>query len=510
MKCPICNFKNSNNSKYCANCGNPLVASTNKQNNNSLNLKNNYRKTKRIKIAVVSLASIIVLFLIAIGIDQIKYLGVDSYDNGKTLINKDTVILDSENSNKKIKSIDGDKIEITTKQDSNQDDNKKIKVGTIICSGKSSNAPNGILKKVESITEESDGEITVITKQAALTDVIKRCDVSITANMTSGNSYSISQTNGATDEVSNFIQKAYADDLDTSLDIFNESIPDNPFFEGGVRFTINMYLKIDPGFLGIGSSVKSRMTANVYAGAKLKELNEKLNMDNKELANFKLPPIEFSIVFVPVVITNSFKLSANGSLDITSALLKAEAEFDKEAGFEYESGNGIKVINEDRSHGPDIGFNVTDKAFCLDLVSQINLAYEAKLYGVAGFNISAGLKGEGLLSLSNLDSDEQSDGCIHIPNVNLNLKGRLKGKLTVPIAGNVTLGIDGLNIFDGKDNISKELFNTGDAITLWEIDKAFPESERKKDEDKDKDNPYDDSGKGGTERQSLLDDDFIG
>ena len=507
MKCTNCGMNNEEEAKFCAKCGTELKNNktsrkngkkrkNNNKNNDGLTLNTKRKTNKRIKIIFGSIAAVLLILCICIGIDQTKYLGVDTSEDGKTMVNKDRIIIDDDSYDKKIDKVDGNKIKISSKN-GNKPAEEGLKPGTIVCSGVSPETPHGILKKIESVSKDSDGNATIVTKQAALTDIIKKCDVDVTATMNSDNSYSVQQVNNGDTVLEPFIQKAYALDLNYDKDVFKKEIPDNPIVEGQVSFTIKMSLSINWGH------VKARITANPYAGANLKDFSRKKEMDKKELKDFNLPDIQFSIYVVPVVIKNKLKIYGSGAVSIHAAILKGGAAFDKEAGFEYESGRGINAVNEDRSYGPELGWVVNEDMITLDTTAEVDLAYEAKLYGTAGCEISAGLKGDGVAGLANLSPDEDTNGCIKLTGLNLNLKGSIKAKLSVPISGSVVLGIDGLNIFDGKDEISAELFNTGDAITIWEIEKEFPESPNKKKQDNENKSNNDNGSDAGS--QELID-----
>lgn len=335
--------------------------------------------------------------------------------------------------------------------------------GTVLSCGITSKTPHGVLRKIDHIDQVDNG-YKVYTTQAALCEAIKECNLHYSANIHPDGSYDIvnKDTNTKSNAEANaIIQQAYADPMSIGQEFPFES----KLFEGKFGYAINFDLDIHWGHVYI------KVTGEIYATAALKDFT-RMSTGDIDIPAPNLPDVTFWAGPVPIVITNDLGLSCNCTAELLSFKVKAQATIDKEAGFEYCTDWGIRPINEDHSSGPELSYHCEENMFRGTLNASFTAKYTGKVYGIAGFSIGVSLVDELNLKLKKLESWEDASGCIHLPGLNWDLKGNLHNKIYIPISGNFTIGgkIDIFGLKFDAPSLDCELFNTEDAITLYEID----------------------------------------
>lgn len=383
-------------------------------------------------------------------------------DEDDTVIADNVFVFNPENAEEEIVACDENSMTIKTIYG--------VTEGSILSSGANSKTPHGALRKVESIEKVDEG-YKVNTQQAALTEAIKHCDLHYTAVINQDGSYSI--VNKDPDKSSSviadvFIQKAYADEVS----IGKEFGIDNVLFEGKFGYAINFDCYIDFGYIYF------KVTGEVYATADLKDFS-KLDTGDIDLPTPDIPDIEFMAGPVPVVITNSLDLVAHGTAQIYSLKLKAGVGIHKICGFEYCTDYGVRPICEDKSYGPYMSYAAQKDNFRGLLSASLTATYTAKLYGLAGFDLSVAAVDDFNFHLKKLASYENANGCIHVPGLDWDLKGELHNKVYIPISGHFVLGgtIDIFGLKFPAPSLEQELFNTNDAITLMDDNWVFGDLE---------------------------------
>lgn len=335
--------------------------------------------------------------------------------------------------------------------------------GSILSGGITSKSPHGFLRKIQSI-EKLDNGYKVNTTQAALVEAIKKCNLHYTANINSDGAYELIDNKNNDSKATAFVQQAFAD----GARIGNEFGFDSALFEGKFGYAVNFDLNIENWKIYI------KITGEIYASADLKDFS-KLDTGDIELWVPDLPDIAIMAGPVPIDITNDLSLTCNGVANLKSFKIKAGCTIHKIAGFEYSSDYGVRPVSEDKSSGPSMSIYAEKDTFRGDLTGTLKANYTAKLYGLAGFDVGVSLVDEFNMHLKKLQADENNNGCIHVPGLNWDLKGRLHNKVYIPISGSFVLGVE-IDIFGLKfktDELRKELFNTNDAITLMDEEKTF-------------------------------------
>lgn len=281
--------------------------------------------------------------------------------------------------------------------------------GSILSTGVNSKTPHGALRKVESIEKVDEG-YKVNTTQAALVEAIKHCNLHYTAVINPDGSYSIvsKDADKSSSVVADaLIQKAYADEVS----IGNEFGIDNMLFSGKFGYAVNFDCYIDFGYVYL------KITGEVYATADLKDFS-RLDTGDIDIPTPDIPDIEFMAGPVPVVITNDLSLVANGTASIYSMKLQAGVGVHKICGFEYCTDFGVRPICEDKSYGPSLTYMAQENNFRGALSASLTATYTAKLYGVAGFELSVAAVDNFNFHLKKIPAGENTNGAIHVPGIN--------------------------------------------------------------------------------------------
>lgn len=508
MKCSKCNSENKNGAKFCANCGAELVSSKNQIPNNNISLKNNKRNNnkKKVKIAVSCVCAALILGVASFFIYESKYIGTISYDNGSTFLDKKAVITGTENSNSRIADYQDGKITLEKKdsiKSSNDitfnEDVGNLRVGSIICAGVTEKTPNGLLREVKSIAPNDDGTLSIATGEAALTDAIKQCDVYANASISpDGGVLPATTQHGPSTISSLFSEAAYADaESSSKLKISLEAK-----IECSVGMDIQTHLSINWGKVDFEVVCNPIASLDMSASANLKWTA------NKTLPSIDIGKIVFTVGPVPVVLVNKLTPSIGASLSLTESVsFNFDMAFGRRVGFNYKTDQGVSVINEDLSRNPEIKID-PQANFAIEASVTPTLTLSCKLYDLAGGEIAVGCKNAANLSLKVLGPTEIKDGAITVPGSSTPWKGYVQYKLSLPISGSFVVGGGPLNIIDRSGNAEKkwELFNTGDAITIINLEKYFPDSEKPS-------NSLDENfgeDTGETEKRELIGGDFIG
>lgn len=249
-------------------------------------------KKKKIIIIIVSIILIVALVVsITVMAVHKKSNDIVLYDNVKIITQNDT-----------------DKIPTEVKENELVfDNNQNFSNGDVIVAGILSTSPNGFIRKVVS-TDTENGKYIVKTSYACLTDVFKKAhidrafeisDESVTPtknNLININSCinTLAVGNGSSKSNDSFIE----------FD-FDKKLGNNISVNGTVKYKPYLILKFDIEDKQIDFNMYLKNTTN---GKLLTELSSNNGVDNSiNLLNEDLPPIEFTVGTVPVVITNSLE-----------------------------------------------------------------------------------------------------------------------------------------------------------------------------------------------------------
>ncbi len=245
----------------------------------------------------------------------------------KTKYKENTTVIDSA-TNSRLIGIDSSKLVFSSKTEKTNN----IKVGDVIISGISSQTPQGYLRKVTNINE-SNGNLTIETEQALLTDAITdiAIDTTVVINASSGlkSSSTLLKTQD-THIIFSLNKIIYDADNDTTT----ESDQIKYSGEFSIDITYNFKLTIKSGIIQqfeLSSNTVNVLTNNIYLGKNLGSFSKEIT-----LISLQLPPIEPSgIVLVPylrIYVGAEGQISASISATQTTTYLVY-------AGLKKENGN---------------------------------------------------------------------------------------------------------------------------------------------------------------------------
>lgn len=304
--------------------------------------------------------------------------------------------------------------------------NPEYEVGDVIVAGILESAPNGFIRKVVNVTEES-GVFEYQTENAVLTDVFEEAHIIKTFAVTEDEVKDMEEIdNGVmTLDVSfpreDVDMNVLSSEGDYDVDIQEVSAVEINPNENGLGLVVeledkigecvqvngqvelNNYfeLKIDieDGEIDFGMALHTDTSGELFVGYQ-EELFDKENPDEsdgeyeKEIINKALPNIQFTIGTVPVVVTNDFELIAavsaqvEGQIDTT---IGVNAE--RISGFEYSSKTGnIVEINEKKYLSDGMEWD-TEASASGELEAGIYTHLIIKLYGSTGTDLSIGIAG---------------------------------------------------------------------------------------------------------------------
>ncbi|WP_282190798.1 hypothetical protein [Adlercreutzia caecimuris] len=355
--------------------------------------------------------------------------------------------------------------------------------GNVICAGITEATPNGLLCKVGRPVPVEEG-FRIPIQQAALTDVIEKCDVKATVAIDEEGGHLIDQP--PANRTSPFVDQAFADEGGFLF----ERASDWPLFavekeplSASMLQCLEVEVHID----------REKMFFRLVDAFSLEASLDGIEFEEMKLFEKSLRPIQFNIGPVPVVVVPNF--SAEAHFDGSAHGLGFSAEEDQKAslsgdpsekcgfevtgriekcfGFEYTTDGGFQPIGEDRSWFSRPTIAPVDEMFGVDIEGGVSLAFRALLYGVSGVELSSGLAMRVSAEMSMLPPGQSPSGALELPGSSKKFSGALSQKITIPISG--SLVVEELNAFGYKlaDGCSLTLFDTDDAITLLDETMEF-------------------------------------
>ena len=271
----------------------------------------------------------------------------------------------------------------------------KLEKGDVIVSTPRPAAPNGLLRRVESI-DAQPGKVTIKTSRATLKDAIESANMHLARNFTSADRLQAVAweqgrlyypqvegglaTQGLFDPIDLTINKVLYDQDD------NTSTTDDQIkVSGNVHIEPRVVIDLDcSGFLCTKPDFLAKFEMEESSELTLTGDLTWQDDESIQLVRIPLPPITaFILVFTPEIVVT---LNASGEINV-SVEYHVEQEIDFEVGVEYESGKGwdtIDTFNQSFSHTPP--------SFAADIEAEAGLEVEGRLmlYGVAG--VSAGIE----------------------------------------------------------------------------------------------------------------------
>lgn len=311
---------------------------------------------------------------------------------------------------------------------------------------------------------------TVKTEQAALTDLIERCDYSGVAVIDGDKDITVKQVNAKKQDV--FMPQANAaEDGITAGGALNY---DSRGTKAEFSVTVKLRLIITPQ-----CKVDLKVTAEekFNASASLRDFLKSFNAGgvhvSEELAKVDLPNVQFMVGYVPVVLTN--EVSLTGDLNMASSFNPSiSIKQSQTIGFGYTTEKGFYTIREGAAPVSELSFNGLDQKnadeytiFSAQADFTLTLGFESKLYDQMGLEGSVGgkISADGQVQLAD---DAQKNGAIELPGIKKAFVGSVNINATVPLHVGIAVGDDirqvAKNIFDNK------VFE----VSLPTYDKEFP------------------------------------
>jgi uncharacterized protein (TIGR02145 family) len=257
------------------------------------------------------------------------------------------------------------------------------RVGDIISSFPTTNAPHGFLYKALGVSTQ-DGITAVIVRQARLEEAIENADFESEAE------FEFNEDG----ELLRVLQKTYGGSIGTTLQYSQEITHESDGFgvdlkaEAAYTMKLNFSVKIEWWKLKTAKmslsqdaklSLAGKMDGIIHGGERFHIIPE-----------MRLPDIKFMILFIPVVITNDFhmdlKIIGEATVGVyADFFIKGSSEF----GFDYDSGrrgDKFKLINDNNlERGFDFDTYINGK-----IRTSFLVGLTSKLYGVVGFGLAAG------------------------------------------------------------------------------------------------------------------------
>lgn len=397
-----------------------------------------------------------------------------SFDDG-VVLKENAIIYREGESSFTILASDGDSVTV--------DSVAGLAEGNVICAGITEATPNGLLCKVGKPAPVEEG-FRVPIQQAALTDVIEKCDAKATVAIDDEGGHFIDQSSA--NRTVRFVEQAFADEGDFSF----ERALGRPLFtmekeplSASMLQCLELEVRIDRG----------KMFFRLVDAFSLEASLDGIELEEMKLFEKSLRPIQFNIGPVPVVVVPN--LSAEAHFDGSAHGLGFRAEegrkallsddpsekcgfgvagrIEKRFGFEYTTDGGFQPIGEDRSRFSRPTIAPVDEMFGIDIEGGISLAFRALLYGVSGVELSSGLVMRVSAEMSMLSPGQSPNGALELPGSSQKFSGSLSQKIVIPVSG--SLVVEELNAFGYKltDGCSLTLFDADDAITLLDETMEF-------------------------------------
>lgn len=414
------------------------------------------KQQKTVKVFVIVVATLIVMVGAFLAYMLFLSNGDSAKDENDVILNPNVVVYNGESSDFVITSYDETSITVSS--------SKGLEVGDVLNAGITDTTPVGLLRKITAIDDIGE-EYVLQTAPAALTDAIERCDFSAEVFFDSDGVVHVANEETASSDTSTGIQKAYADESD--LKLFSCTTASG---ELSASLKLILELKIESGEAHFKAAFQPQGSFSI-------ELEKQIEASLDLLGEKGFHPFELH-KGIELVFSPSIKADYNASATLEFLTLEANASLDHVIGIEYDTSTGLRGINEDFSQAP--AFSLANEAglFEIETSQDVSLHFDMMIFGTAGPSLGVSLTGDGNIELQSIGAGESTDGAITIPGLKGEWKGSLTGKVYVPVWGKFIFDNPGkaFNIFDSTDSeLSIELFNSEDAITLFEISKQFGE-----------------------------------
>lgn len=402
---------------------------------------------------IIIIASLVIAFAMTAGT-----LAWKSYKSNVVEVKDDVVIYATDDSPYTITSSSDTEITVSSLDG--------LEEGAILTAGITEETPNGLLCKLGEPAPSDDGYTIPIT-QASFADVFKECNYTASAVMTEDGNYEIQESSSSSS--SPIVEKAYA--IKLANNFMDE---DYGFINVSAGNSVDLNLKVERD-----ENFKVSVIDNFYAGVKMDGTSGKLTLFDETLK-----PIEFKVGIVPVVIVPKLSMEADVSASIRDMTFEAGASVGRKVGFEYSTISGLSLIDEDSSTDPYVNHTPMSDDLKFKVNGGLTTKLQTTLYGIFGTEASVALRGDFDGRLKEVPAGEPTDGAISIPGSDKKYTGKLSEKITVPITGSIVVNapdsvlsllfaVKNHDVTNFNELARKELFDTGDLITLYDETQTF-------------------------------------
>jgi hypothetical protein len=260
------------------------------------------------------------------------------------------------------------------------------KTGDVMVSQPSTNAPNGLLRKV-TLVETLAGKTVVHTEQAKLGDVIKTGTLDASRPLTEADSESLTPLVAGVKQTRAPKGVGLSYSIDTVLfdkDGNNQTTNDQVKASGSLSLdpVFNAHIGFHCGFLCLDPDIDFKFQVGLQEKAALKIVAKVAFSASKEIPIFthRFKPITFSIGPIPVVITPIFtiKIKLDGSIGV-DVTFEASQTLTAVAGVKYT--DEFKNISEISNSFDATAANSTVNA---NITAKVPVRIDFLLYGVVG------------------------------------------------------------------------------------------------------------------------------
>ncbi|MBN1969512.1 MAG: hypothetical protein JXR48_06890 [Candidatus Delongbacteria bacterium] len=303
-------------------------------------------------------------------------------DDQEIVVSENTTVISDEN-RQSILTIDS--LHYTFTIEGGSDLAGDIEPGVILVDSASTLAPNGYLRKVVSIVNGKDGNISVITEQATIPEAVNRGEINFsTGNVTTDKVKYMKLSEGTTLTLDDPKFNVFSFDFSKTLDSQNGSVTLSGHTE--LNMDLFFWFKWDWEWDPFPHPYVERFETGVeltQLGSIMCESSTGFGDSIRvALAEFYFTPWTFMLGPVPVVFVPKIELFIQMDGSITAELtMNASESFTGRLGSRYTNTHGWEEISENY---PETDFSAPDLEIGVDYRADLGPEISLLLYGIAG------------------------------------------------------------------------------------------------------------------------------
>lgn len=372
------------------------------------------KKGNKFLVGAIIIVTVLILSIIGVMI----YAMMNNKKSGDYKLYKNVQIVD-EKSIKKVEQVDDDII-LANK-------NLGYKKGDVVVFGMSDVTPNGAIVKIKDVDKDGN-EYIYHTQDATLEDVFEEAHIEKKFVISEDGVVDNTQADTMLDKIRKYDEVNAA----TTMAIENEielEVCDGFTLSGSVAVELELEVKLD---INHGKTKLQIVMHDTNTGAITAKAEKGVSDDfSKDIFSKKLPNIQFMIGPVPVVITNEFATTVEGSMSADAAAeVSTQIESKYVVGVDYDGAKGeVKEILEKEYSGEGMEWNAEAK-----VSEAASIAVKAhlisKFYDTAGADLSAGVEGNAEIEVR-YTPKEKHNGLPYVGKAEMYISPVLAGELVV-------------------------------------------------------------------------------